>query len=1106
MADVYAALGPKGPVALKCSHAESQSQDELREEIALLRSFEHPGVVPVLDAGEHDGRVWYTMPLYQRRLGDAPGTLADDMEIQAPSSNDLRPYRLLASTLSWLHAQGIVHRDLKPSNVLLDEDGTPVLADFGISFRVQDTSLRTNLPSAALAGTQAYAAPEQLRGGLVDGRADLYALGRMLPPLPSLAALRGQLLQPDPSKRPAYAARVGAALEALGAGTVPSAWPEVTPRLIAPRLIGRAEVVAPIHTALAATPTTAQTPILLHGPSGSGKTRVTQEAQRIAASAGFTLWTVPCGRESGAHGRTSRSMEVFRPLLRAVAGVLDGRADLRHAIERSRDALAFFEPALGQLSDPHLAPANLRERAIAGCLAALKPWCARQPTLLIVDDIQWVDELSEAALQELARSPLPGLQIVITCRSEHDAAEKWLHDDSVRALTLRTLRDAEIQDILSASLAQSPLPANVTQALIEFASGSPLLATLVLEEARESGLLRFRDGGWQWDDPERLPTTRAENLLASRLDRLEGVGAQLVEAGAVLGRAFPVPTAQTLCGVDEAPLRRAIRSLVSRQVLREEAPGTLAFVHDKLLETSYARLADPQARRLHLAAAKALQPTAPPSVLAHHEERGGDLSAAFPHLVQAARDALQEGRLASARQHVEHAIGLDDGRLLGEHPAVQRAEIGVLHAESVRASGAGETLERTARAALEQVAVHVPERPGPWAMRLMREVGRFFLPLGMRRGNARVDSATANLLHECWWRYFTDPQPSPLPFLGLSFWAGNAATRAGDARLRAITHANLGLIFAMSGWSGGSERAFERAWNFADASNNPMVTMKVGGWHSFALLNQGHWERSMAVCAETRDLAKRYDALEPQVWIGFTETLTYRCCGEMARARELLAQFKVDQREHWARTGLVEGSGGFLSLCADVHLHDGELDEAEAFAHELLETHRADTGETVHVASAHALLGCIAERRGNYAESIEHAEQNYAILGPKSSNHFGSGLSQQLMPDLRLRLLRHGGDLARAKNAAEQATKFGKRFAIVGATGLRCQAGIAAHLGQERRAKKLAQQALAMAESLRTPFEMAKSLELLGRSRDAATLYLEQGARLEHERVTSELP
>src|SRR6266542_1175052 len=86
----------------------------------------------------------------------------------------------MAEALEYAHSRGVIHRDIKPSNILLDVDGRPVLADFGIARLVQGEGDANLTAAGMIMGTPAYMAPEQLTGQLPDARADIYSLGVVL--------------------------------------------------------------------------------------------------------------------------------------------------------------------------------------------------------------------------------------------------------------------------------------------------------------------------------------------------------------------------------------------------------------------------------------------------------------------------------------------------------------------------------------------------------------------------------------------------------------------------------------------------------------------------------------------------------------------------------------------------------------------------------------------------------------------------------------------------------------------------------------------------------------------------------------------------------------
>jgi serine/threonine-protein kinase len=142
-----------------------------RHEVKLARRVTHPNVARVYDIGEHDGTKFLTMELV-----DGPSLAVHLRKERAlPAGRIVDIAAAVCAGLGAAHAAGVIHRDLKPDNVLLAADGRIVVTDFGIArLSVDGVTLGTAV------GTPAYMAPEQVEGGAVDERADLYALGVML--------------------------------------------------------------------------------------------------------------------------------------------------------------------------------------------------------------------------------------------------------------------------------------------------------------------------------------------------------------------------------------------------------------------------------------------------------------------------------------------------------------------------------------------------------------------------------------------------------------------------------------------------------------------------------------------------------------------------------------------------------------------------------------------------------------------------------------------------------------------------------------------------------------------------------------------------------------
>jgi predicted ATPase len=616
--------------------------------------------------------------------------------------------RRLCEPLAFLHGEGIVHCDLKPENVLIRPDGRPVLMDFGLAGRFSAQLSREELELwGAGGGTVAYMAPEQGRGELVDARADLYSLGCILYELltarrpfvgaspvqvlhqhfamapiapselvdgvtPELDALVLRLLAKDARKRLSHADDLAAALAGLGAQDgLAASGPKPRAYLYRPGFAGREAPLRQLEEALSKLERGSGALVLIGGESGVGKTRLVLELARQSRLRRIQVLTSEC-TSVGA----PEPLHALRGPLQQVADRCRerGLTETERLLGARGKLLALYEPALAGLPgqeaypEPVELPAEAaRLRLYSYLTETFTALAEDRAVLLVLDDLQWADELTLGWLEFLLRGGHLGarravaLLVLGTYRTEESSAalQKLLQAPGATGLELGRLGTTEVGAMVSDMLALSPPPEDFVSFLTRHSEGNPFFVGEYLRTALAEGLL-YRNAAGQWEvaapEPgeersaqtvyEALPLPRSiQELVGRRLEGLSAAGRQLVEAAAVLGREVEEPLLLGMARESGAEELETLGELIARQVLQESEAGRLRFVHDKIREVAYGQLAEDRRQKLHRAAAEAVETCDVKerdehlASLGHHWEQAGEAEKARPCYLAAARQA-----------------------------------------------------------------------------------------------------------------------------------------------------------------------------------------------------------------------------------------------------------------------------------------------------------------------------------------------------------------------------------------------------------------------------------------------------------------------------------
>jgi serine/threonine-protein kinase len=330
------------PAALKLLSpglGEADFSERFLRESRLAASLEHPSIVPIYDAGEEDGLLYIAMALVD---GTDLKTLVA-REGPLPLRRTLLIVGQIASALDAAHARGLVHRDVKPANILVGPDDRAYLTDFGVA---KELASAGNTRTGSFVGTIEYCAPEQIEGGRVDARTDVYALACVL-----FEALAGA----PPFHRPSEVAVLNAHLHAP-----PPKLTKVAPGLPTPleRVVSKALSKSPLDRHASAGEFVAE------ARAAAAERRV--HPRRLALSVGLLLLAglvgaaVALGVDSLVGGSGTRTTTTtvahFQPArptfdLRKLLQLRDGRTlnDIAYVLitaHRYRDALPFAQKAV----------------------------------------------------------------------------------------------------------------------------------------------------------------------------------------------------------------------------------------------------------------------------------------------------------------------------------------------------------------------------------------------------------------------------------------------------------------------------------------------------------------------------------------------------------------------------------------------------------------------------------------------------------------------------------------------------------------------------------------------------------------------------------------
>ena len=702
-------------------------------------------------------------------------------------------------------------------------------------------------------------------------------------------------------------------------------------RVSSPELVGRAEALSALVSALGRAAAEEPCLAVLLGEAGVGKTRLAREFAGRSSEV-LVLWgdCVPVGAGELPYG----------PVVAALRGLTQDldEGQLDRALGPGRDELVRLLPEIGEAPRGEATPAS-QTRLFELLLGLFHRLGQEAPVLLVIEDVHWADrstwDLLDFVVRNLRRERL---LLVATCRAEglrpgHPISglmAELLRVERAEHIELEPLSRSELALQLTGILGYEPEPA-FTDRIYARSGGNPFFT----EELLTAG------------DGDVLPETLRATLLA-RVGGLSPAAGRVRAIAAVAGREIGQDALDRIEGSDDDELTAALHELVDAGVLvcNAESQG-YDFRHALMREATYAELLPHERERLHRALGTALADASPSAdrsaaqwaEIAHHRHAAGESQGALEASVAAGFAAEHLYAFAEAQRQYERAESLwprvpDAARTAG----IDEAELLRRLAEVTGLAGDVDRAVAVAQRALTRIgASHDPVRVADLHIRIARWERRLDASL------TALDQALALL----------SDTPSPERATALVTKAGHLS--AWSRPLEAREHASAALTMARQ---------------VGARSEEARAGMVLGGVRA----SLGDTAGGLAQLREAYRLSTELQAPEDLGGIANNLADALLMTGRVEEALEIF----LEGREEMYRAGLRAYHGAFLEVgAADCLLRLGRWEEAASWTVPLLAQLPADPDSEIYLRAVRALLDT---RRGALEAASAHVARGVELL------------------------------------------------------------------------------------------------------------------------------
>jgi tetratricopeptide (TPR) repeat protein/tRNA A-37 threonylcarbamoyl transferase component Bud32 len=705
---------------LKSAVSGEEARSLFMREAQTVAKLNHPNIVSVYDIGEEDGKQFFVLEFVDGM------SLRSLMETYPEGKCDiqtvLRTGIDVCSALQYAHSQGVLHRDIKPENILVTEEGTAKLMDFGLAKMLGQPSITQE---GIIVGTVAYVPPEIALGKGADARSDLYSFGAVLyetvtgtppftgedpvkvifshihdypvspsrlnPKVPqALDECIVKLLEKEPGKRYQSAADLLTVLRDVAEGVlrevlVPAHKPTVvvpSPRPSAVKevqLIDRVEEMGGLREAVDRAVRGEGGVVFLHGEAGIGKTRLTRELGAYARLRGMQVLYGRCPalfRMDGVppyvlwNEAIKDYLQVCTPeQLYRVVGFYPG--ELSKLVPEIKQKLGAVPQSLP------INPEHGRDRVFEAVSQFVTNISKEAPLLVVLDDLQWTDQSSLLLLHYLARGVHKESLLLLGAYRETDVDERHPlpavltelnRERLLQSVPLKRLSFDDASEMIRRILEQDDVPRDFCELVYEKTRGNPFFVEEVIKSLKEEGVIYREDNKWKIKEVSKIefPET-VKGVIKNRISRLDDECQNVLTLASFVGNDFTFEALLGVTGVEEDKLLEMMEKILKTGLIKEKTirgEDIYSFADIIVRDVVHEEVSRLRHKKLHNSVGCALEKVYTKKIdehlgeLAYHFLEGGDRDKALDYFLKAGEKAAKVFANGEAASYFQSALKL----------------------------------------------------------------------------------------------------------------------------------------------------------------------------------------------------------------------------------------------------------------------------------------------------------------------------------------------------------------------------------------------------------------------------------------------------------------